>query len=83
MLQHLVSGDVGRISRDVELLLVQPVRHVVVFAAPAPEHVGKSVHLGSRKILGDFGQKMAILTYFGQKIGGFLEIQCYEKIFIF
>ena len=45
VLEHLVSGDVGRISGDVELLLVQPIRHVVVFAAPAPEHVGEAVHL--------------------------------------
>ena len=45
VLEHLVSGDIGRISGDVKLLLVQPVRHVVVFAAPTPEHVGEAVNL--------------------------------------
>ena len=43
MLQHFVPGDVGRIPRNVQLFLPESVGHVVVLAAPAPEHVAEAV----------------------------------------
>ena len=41
---HLVSGDVGRVAGDVQVVERQPVVHVVVLAAPAPVLVTEAVH---------------------------------------
>ena len=41
---HLVSGDVGRVACDVQLVERQSVVHVVVLAAPAPVLVTEAVH---------------------------------------
>lgn len=45
VLEHPVSSDIGRISRDVQLFLSQTVGHVIVLTAPSPEHVGESIDL--------------------------------------
>jgi len=43
MVEHAVSGHVGRIPGDVEVALPQAVGHVVVLTSPAPEEVGEAV----------------------------------------
>ena len=42
--EHLVSRHVRRVSRNMKTVRLDPIRHVVVLAAPAPEHVAEPVH---------------------------------------
>lgn len=42
--EHFVARHVGRVAGDVEAVGFYPIRHVVVLATPAPEHVTEAVH---------------------------------------
>ena len=42
--EHLVSRHVRGIPGDMEAVRLDPIRHVVVLASPAPEHVAEPVH---------------------------------------
>ena len=44
MREHLVTGDIGRIARDVKAARLYPVGHVIILATPAPEDVAEAVH---------------------------------------
>lgn len=47
--QHVISGHARMVSDDVEVVRLDPRGHVVVFAAPSPEHVTEPVdHLEMR-----------------------------------
>ena len=42
---HLVARDAVLVPDDLHLVVADPLRHIVVLPAPAPEHVGVSVQL--------------------------------------
>jgi len=45
VLQHPVPGDLLTVPLDPHTVCLDPCRHVVVLATPAPEHVGKPIQL--------------------------------------
>lgn len=42
--EHFVACDVRRVTRDMQAVGFDTIRHIVVFATPAPENVTESVH---------------------------------------
>lgn len=42
--EHLVARDVRRITRDVQAMSFYAIRHIIVFATPAPENVTEAVY---------------------------------------
>lgn len=42
--EHLIARDVRRITRNVQAVGFDAIRHIVVFATPAPENVAEAVH---------------------------------------